>query len=186
MVMTWLAGFLLLGDTGYEARHRSKRQAGAGIGRLGYHRQGHPSGAAADFQSGPGAPVATLWMSSPPAAPEFPDRPAGNPLHRVLEGCALDDLTWIIPEIVQVIVRSSADTMTSAWNDFREAAWNARALRLGPGLWAEPMDPEDPDPYQEELDTYPEEDAVVIKVGQARDALWLITNAPQPLVVHSP
>jgi hypothetical protein len=186
MVMTWLAGFLLLGDTGYEARHRSKRQAGPGVGRLAYHPQGHASGAADDYQPGPGAPVATLWMPSPPAAPEFPDRPAGNQLHGVLEGCALDDLTRIIPELVQAIVHSSADTMTSAWNDFREAAWNARALRLGPGLWADPMDPEDPDPCQEEVDVYPEEDAVVIKVGQARDALWLITNAPHRLVAHSP
>ena len=184
--MTWLSGFLLLGDAGYEARHRSKRQAGPGIGRLG-HRPEYSSGAAADdYESFWGPPVTVPWMPSPRAAPESPERVAGDQLHRVLEDCALDDLARIIPEIVQVIVGSSADTVTSAWNDFREAAWNARALRVGPGLWAEPMDPEDPDPYEEDEDSYPEEDAVVIKVGQAPDALWLITNAPHRLTAHSP
>jgi len=183
--MTWLSGFLLLGDAGYEARHRSKRQAGPGIGRLGYHRTEYSSAAEADdYESGLGPPLAVPWPS-PPAAPEFRDRLANYQLHRVLEGCGIDDLARIIPEIVQVIVGSSADTMTSAWNDFREAAWNARALRVGPGLWAEPMDPEDPDPYEEDADSYPEEDAVVIKVGQAQDALWLITNAPHRLAAHS-
>jgi hypothetical protein len=186
MVMTWLAGFLLLGDAGYEARHRSKRQAGSGIGRLGQHRPEYPSGATASYQPWPDSPAAVPWMPSPPAAPEFADLLASNELHRLLEGCALDDLARIIPEIVQVIVGSSADAVTSAWNDFREAAWNARALRVGPGLWAEPLDPEDLGPYEEEPDPFPEEDAVVIKVGQAPDVLWLITNAPHNLVAQSP
>jgi hypothetical protein len=193
MVMTWLAGFLLLGDTGYEPRHRSKRQVSPGIGRLGQRRRGHPFSAAVSHRPGSGSPVDGSWMPSPPAELEFLDQPGSNQLHRMLEGCALDDLARIIPDIVQVIVRSSADTMTSAWNDFREAAWNARALRLGPCLWAEPLnhtnlDPclEDPDPYPGELDPYPEEDAVVIKVGQAHDALWLITNAPHRLAARSP
>jgi hypothetical protein len=97
----------------------------------------------------------------------------------MLEGCALDDLARIMPEIVQVIARSSESTMTTAWNDFREAAWNARALRLGPRLWAEPTDRTNPGPY-------PDEDAVVIKLGQAREALWLISNAPLSHAIRSP
>lgn len=187
MVMTWFAGFLLLGGDGYEARHRSKRQAGSGIGRLGQRRREHPPDAAVSYWSGSGSPVEASLICSPPAAPEFPDQSTGNQLDRVLEGCALDDLARIIPEIVQVIARSSADTVTSAWNDFREATWNARALRVGPGLWADFMDacPEDPDPCPENIDPYPEEDALVIKVGHARDALWLITNAPGKLAAHS-
>ncbi len=188
MVVTWFAGFLLLWDTGYEPRHRSKRQVSPGIGRLGQRWREYPFSAAAGRRSGSGSPVDASWMPSPPAEPEFGDQPAGSQLHRVIEGCALDDLAQIIPEIVQVIARSSADTMTSAWNDFREAAWNAQALRLGPGLWAESLDPspDDPDPYPGEAATYPDEDAVVIKVGQAPDALWLITNAPRTLAVRSP
>jgi hypothetical protein len=188
MITMLPSGFLLLWDTGYEARHRSRRQASPGVGRLGQRRREYPFGAAAGWRSRPGSPVETSWMPSPLAAPEFPDRPEGNQLHRMLQDCALDDLAGIIPEIVEVIARSSAGTMTSAWNDFREAAWNARALRIGPGLWAEELDPclEDPDPYPDEVDPYPEEDAVVIKVGQAPDALWLITNAPRKLSVHSP
>jgi len=132
-------------------------------------------------------------MPSSAAEPEFDDQPESDHVYRMLEGCALDDLARMIPEMVQVIARSSADTMTSAWNDFREAAWNARALRVAPGLWAEPFDErhltpcsEEAHPYWEETDPYPEEDAVVIKFGQARDALWLITNAPEKHAVRSP
>jgi hypothetical protein len=124
---------------------------------------------------------------------EFSDQSASNQLYRMLEDCALDEIARIMSEMVQVIVRSSAETMTSAWNDFREAAWNARALRLGPRLWAEPFDErrlipcsENAHPYWEEMDPYPEEDAVVIKFGEARDALWLITNTPAKHAVRSP
>jgi hypothetical protein len=182
MVMTWFAGFLLLGDTGYEPRHRSKRQASPAIGWLGQRRrEEYTASAAISPWSGFRSTAGASWMPSPPAESEPDDRPASTQLHRMLESCALDDLARIIPEIVQVMVRSSADTMTSAWTDFREATWNAKALRLGPGLWMEPIDPgpEEPDPY-------PGEDAVVIKVGQAPDALWLITNAPNKLAVRSP
>jgi hypothetical protein len=191
MVTTWFAGFLLLWDTGYEPRHRSKRQVGPGIGRLGQHRRDYPACGEAD-PLGSGSSADGSWMSSPAVEHEFGDQPEGNQLHHMLEGCALDELARIIPEMVQVIVRSSADTMTSAWNDFREAAWNARALRVGPRLWAEPLDDrrlapcsEEAHPYWEEMDPYPEEDAVVIKFGQAHDALWLITNAPDKHAVRS-
>jgi hypothetical protein len=192
MVTTWFAGFLLLWDAGYEPRHRSKRQVGAGIGRLAQRKRECPGSAEAGQRLGSGLPDDGPWMSSPAADPEFGDQLASNRLHRMLEGCALDDIAQIIPEMVQVIARSSAETMTSAWNDFREAAWNARALRVGPRLWAEPFDEghltpcsEEAHPYLEETDPYPEEDAVVIKFGQARDALWLITNAPDKHAVRS-
>jgi hypothetical protein len=191
MVTTWFAGFLLLWDAGYEARHRSKRQVAPGIGRLGQHRRDEPAGAGQPPEPGPTTDGS--WIPRPAAEHEFDDQPASNPLYHMLEGCALDELAQIIPEMVQVIARSSAETMTSAWNDFREAAWNARALRLGPRLWAEPFDErhlvpcsEEEHPYWEEMDPYPEEDAVVIKFGQARDALWLITNAPAKHAVRSP
>ncbi len=191
MVTTWFAGFLLLWDAGYEARHRSKRQVAPGIGRLGQHRRDEPASAGQPPEPGPTTDGS--WMPRPAAEHEFDDEPASNQLYHMLEGCALDEIAQIIPEMVQVIARSSAETMTSAWNDFREAAWNARALRLGPRLWAEPFDErhlvpcsEEEHPYWEEMDPYPEEDAVVIKFGQARDALWLITNAPAKHAVRSP
>jgi len=86
----------------------------------------------------------------------------------MLEALAVDDLTTIIPQIVQVVAHSSAQTMTTAWNDFREATKSARPLGLE-GHDCPFLHPASPG-------SYPQEDAVVIKVGQANDVWWLITN----------
>jgi hypothetical protein len=86
----------------------------------------------------------------------------------MLEACAVDDLTRMIPHIVQVVAHSSAQTMTTAWNDFREATKNDRLLGL--------EDHDCPFLHPANPGTYPEEDAVVIKVGQANNVWWLITN----------
>jgi hypothetical protein len=147
MVVTSLASFLLLWATGYEPRHRSKREIG--IGRLARRQRRDIFGAGVSGTDGPGWPAETSWFPSPPPEPWFPDRLESEQLRRALEGCPLDELTRIIPEIAQVIVHSSAYTTTSAWNDFRAATRNN-----------------------------PQEDAVVIRLGPAHEALWLITNAP--------
>jgi hypothetical protein len=86
----------------------------------------------------------------------------------MLEACAVDDLTRIIPQIVQVVAHSSAQTMTTAWNDFREATKSAQPLGLD-GHDCQFLHPANPG-------SYPEENAVVIKIGQANDVWWLITN----------
>jgi len=148
MVVTSLASFLLLWDAGYEPRHRcSKREIGTG--RLARRQRNDPFNREVDGMDGPGWTAQTSWLPSPPAEPEIPDRPESDQLRRVLEDCPPDELTRIIPEIAQVIVHSSAYTMTTAWNDFRAATRNN-----------------------------PQEDAVVIRLGAAHEALWLITNAP--------
>jgi hypothetical protein len=147
MVVTSVASFLLLWATGYEPRHRSKREIG--IARLARRQREDPFGAGVSGTDGPGWPAETSWLPSPPAEPGFPDRLESDELRRALEGCPLDELTRIIPEIADVIVHSSANTMTTAWNDFRAATGNN-----------------------------PQEDAVVIRLGPAHEALWLITNGP--------
>jgi hypothetical protein len=159
MVVTSLASFLLLWDTGYEPRHRHSRRE-IGIGRLARRQRKDVFGAGISE---------TSWLPSPPPEPWFPDRLETDRLEtdrletdrletdrletdrlrRALEGCPADELTRIIPEIAQVIVHSRAYTMTTAWNDFRAATRNN-----------------------------PQEDAVVIRLGPAHEALWLITNAP--------
>jgi hypothetical protein len=147
MVVTSFASFLLLWDTGYEPRHRSRR--GIGIGRLAGRRPKDPFGTRVSPAAETGWPAETSWFPSPPAEPEILDRLESDRLRRVLEGCPSDELARIIPEIVQVMVHSSANTMTAAWNDFREAAWNNL-----------------------------QEDAVVIRLGRAQEPWWLITNGP--------
>jgi hypothetical protein len=168
MLMTWSAGFLLLSDTGYQPRHRSKRRAGLGLGRLTQRTREDASCARVSRPTGPREPVTTSWLASPPAQPAFPVQLERGQLRRMLEGCAVDDLTRIIPQIVQVVAHSSAKTMTTAWNDFREAPKNARPLGLE-GHDCPFLHPSNPG-------SYPEEDAVVIKIGQANDVWWLITN----------
>jgi hypothetical protein len=171
MLMTWFAGFLLLSDPGYRPRHRSKRRAGAG--RLTQRIREDASCARISRPAGRGEPATASWLASPPAVADFPGQLACGQIRRMLLDCAVDDLTRIIPEIVQVVAHSSAGTMTAVWNDFRQAAENGRALGLD-GHDCPFLDRPAPGPY-------PEKDAVVIKIGQANDALWLIANGfPYP------
>jgi len=170
MVMTLCAGFLLA-DTAYQPRHRSKRRNGLGLGGLPLRRREDLSGARIGRPPGPRLAMDDAWMPSPPEDSYIVDELAGGQLRRLLEGCALDELARIIPEIVQVIVHSSASTATTGWNQFQEATWNARALGLGSHRWLESYD-------RRNLGPYPDEHAVVIKLGRAHEALWVITNGP--------
>jgi hypothetical protein len=147
MIVPSLASFMLLWDTAYEPRHRSKREIG--IGRLARRQPSDAFSTKVRPPAEPGWPTETIWMPSPPAEPEFPDRQESDRLRRVLQGCPPDELSRIVPEIVQAIAGSSASTMTTAWNDFRLATRNN-----------------------------PQEDAVVIRLGRAHDPCWLITNGP--------
>ena len=147
---------MMVWDTGYEPRHRhSKREIG--IGRLARRQRKDIFRTRVSPPAEPGWPTETIWMPSPLAEPEFPDRLESDRLRRVLEGCPLDELSRVIPEIVQVIAHSSASTMTTAWNDFREAARDN-----------------------------PQEDAVVIRLGRAHDPWWLITNGPRNHAMGAP
>jgi hypothetical protein len=168
MLMTWSAGFLLLSDAGYQPRHRSKRRAGLGLGRLTQRTREDASCARVSRPAGPREPRTASWLASPAAEPAFPYQLERGQLLRMLEACAVDDLTRIIPQIVQVVAHSSAETMTTAWNDFREATKGPRPLGLE-GHDCPFLHPANPGPY-------PQENAVVIKVGQANDVWWLITN----------
>jgi hypothetical protein len=188
MVVTSIASFLLLWGAGYQPRHRTKRETGTG--RLARRRREEdPLSTGADQPAEHRWPTQTPWMPSPPAAarwtpsppatacwmpspstqpswrpslwaetswppgpttePEFPDRFENDRLRDMLEDFPLDELTRIIPEIVQRVVHSSANTVMTAWDDFREATWNNL-----------------------------QEDAVVIRLGRAHEAWWLITNGP--------
>jgi hypothetical protein len=192
MLMTWSAGFLLLSDAGYQPRHRSKRRAGLGLGRLTQRTREDVPCARVSRPTRPREPETATWLASEPfsssrdrprtlgretggrkgfsptAEPAYPHQLERWQLSRMLEACAVDDLTRIIPQIVQVVAHSSAQTMTTAWNDFREATKTDRPLGLDSHdcPFLHPANP----------GSYPQEDAVVIKIGQANDVWWLITN----------
>jgi hypothetical protein len=142
LAVTSLASFLLLWDNGYEPRHRvSKRESGTG--ELARREPTGLAGAEPEY----GGRLEPEYGGRP--ASEFPGRLDSEGLRRVLEACPLDELTRIIPDVVRVVVHSSGNTMTTAWNEFRDATRND-----------------------------PQEDAVVIRLGRANEALWLITNGP--------
>jgi len=153
MVVTSFASFLLLWESGYQARHRSRR----GIGRLAGRQLKDPFDTSVSPAAEPEWPTETFWMPSPPVEPEVLDRLERDRLRRVLEGCPLDELYRLIPEIVQVIADSSANTMTTAWTEFREDIWNN-----------------------------PQEDAVVIRLGRAHEPWWLITDGPRNHAMGTP
>jgi hypothetical protein len=92
-------------------------------------------------------------------------------MRRMLEACAINDLTETTPELVQLIADSShtSATLMSAWTDFREAIRDAYALHHGTRAWWEFFSRQD-------LGSYPEIQAVEAKLSMADDAWWLITS----------
>jgi hypothetical protein len=62
--------------------------------------------------------------------PDFLDLLTIGEIRRMLEGCALDDVSQIVPELVGLIAHSSHTraTLTSAWNEFADATRDAFAL----------------------------------------------------------
>jgi hypothetical protein len=128
MGMTWLPA-LRPSDAAYQPRHRSTRQGGDGMARFDrdtWHgspgQPGRPTGARpwAD-------PNETIDATS---EPDFLDLLTIGEIRRMLEGCALDDVSQIVPELVGLIAHSSHTraTLTSAWNEFADATRDAFAL----------------------------------------------------------
>jgi hypothetical protein len=90
----------------------------------------------------------------------------------MLECSAINDnLTNPVPELVSLVAHSShtSATLAGAWTEFQQATRDAYALRVGRRVWSEFFRPQ-------ELGSYPEEEAVTIKLGVADDAWCLITS----------
>jgi hypothetical protein len=162
MVISWLAGFLMLG-AGYQPRHRSLRRAQEGAGGPEHRRWRvtWPAEVLADAQ----------WIGSPATVPDQLDHLTSLEVRRLLDDCALDDLRRALPELVCAIAHWShtAATLTGAWDRFREATRDAYALHVGTRGWQEFFE-------REELGSCPDEDALWIKLGQADHAWRLITT----------
>lgn len=162
---------LMMWDFGYQPRHRSTRRALVSAGRLsldGWDDPPFPGDGRPDW---PESQTDASWLASPADEPDLLDQLTSDQLRRLLERCALDDRTRNIPELVLAIGHSShsAATLTSAWREFRQATRDSYALRLRTRRWTEFFGRED-------LGTHPDEDAVELKLHQADDAWWLITN----------
>jgi hypothetical protein len=88
-------------------------------------------------------------------------------IRRILEGCAIDDPTTVVPELVQLIAHSSHTpaTLSRAWSEFEEATRDVYALRLRLRDWSALVEPDEPD-----------DDALALMLGYADGAWQLITR----------
>jgi hypothetical protein len=175
MVMTRLTGFSLW-NIGYQPRHRSPRRDYADADWLAQWPGEDPSHAAADLLTETGSPADSSGLAGESAEPDnFLDQLTSGQLRRILEGCAINDVTKITPDLVQVIAHPSHNgaTLASAWREFQEATRDSYELHLGRRAWWEFFDSED-------LGPFPEIEAVEIKLRDADEAWSLITNGRFP------
>ncbi len=105
MGMTWLSGVLPL-DAGYHPRHRSTRRDDLDIDRLeeSWHEP------LPEQESGPadtGLSSEMVEVTEDLPAQCFLDQMTVGEVRRILEGCALHDVTRVVPELVQLIAHSS-------------------------------------------------------------------------------
>jgi len=171
MGMTWLSGVLPL-DAGYHPRHRSTRRDDLDIDRLeeSWHEPlpEHESGPA---DTGLSSEMVEVTEDLP--AQCFLDQMTVGEVRRILEGCALHDVTRVVPELVQLIAHSSHTpaTITRAWSEFEEATRDVYALHLRIRNWSVLF-------RRDELGACPHEDAAESVLSYADYAWRLITRGP--------
>jgi hypothetical protein len=172
MALSWFAG-VLVSDTGYQPRHRSIRRTGNGFDRLDFTGEGvlpesESSPTEADPFAGP------LVLDEDQESQDFLDQLTFGEIRRILEGCALDDPTKIVPELVQLIAHSAHTpaTLTRAWREFEEATRDVYAMHLRNRDWSAVF-------RRDEASSDPNEDATALMLSYADDAWRLITRGPQ-------
>src|SRR5262245_57873003 len=105
MGMTWFTGVLPL-DTGYQPRHRSTRRGELDIDRLEDNwREPLPEAESGPDGARPSSEMVEVTEDLP--AQCFLDQMTVGEVRRILEGCALHDVTRVVPELVQLIAHSS-------------------------------------------------------------------------------
>jgi hypothetical protein len=171
MGMTWLTGVLPL-DAGYQPRHRSTRRGELDIDPLeDLWHESLPELESAPADAGPASEMVEVKEDLP--AQCFLDQMTVGEVRRILEGCALHDVTRVVPELVQLIAHSSHTpaTITRAWSEFEEATRDVYALHLRIRNWSALF-------RRDELGACPHEDAAESVLSYADYAWRLITRGP--------
>ena len=175
MGVTWLS-VAAQSRGAYRPRHRSARQnADSDFGMTGW--QSRPPRIHWDVAgAAPAAGHAGIAYQPPEAASL--DRLTIGELRRILEGCALDELGRVVPELIQLVAHSSHTraTLAEAWNDFEEATRDAYALQLRMRDWSEFF-------RHDELGAQPDDAAVAIKLTDADEA-WRLIICGVPGTAH--
>jgi hypothetical protein len=172
MGMTWLTGALPV-ETGYQPRHRSTRRSELDIDRLGdgWHDP-VPEPGSGHAVAEPSSEKVEVTEESP--AQCFLDQMTVGEVRRILEGCALHDVTRVVPELVQLIAHSSHTpaTITRAWSEFEEATRDVYALHLRFRNWSALV-------RRDELGACPHEEEAESVLSYADYAWRLITRGPK-------
>ena len=172
MALTWLAG-VLLSDTGYQPRHRSTRRTGSCVDGLDCTGENGLPGSErtpteADSFTGP------FDLVSDEESQDFLDQLTFGEIRRILEGCALDDPTKVVPELVQLIAHPAHTpaTLTRAWSEFEEATRDVYAMHLRNRDWSALF-------RRGAASSCPDEDATALMLSYADDTWQLITRGPK-------
>jgi hypothetical protein len=168
MGMTWFP-MAIQPHVGYRPRHRSTRRNGTGAELDRRDR----IDAAGQWER----PANAIVYAGPPAAiGQFSylrsfDGLTSDEIRHVLEGCALDELSQVVPGLVHLIAHSSHTpaSLTVAWTEFEAATRDAYALHLNMRAWSDFF-------RQDQLGPNPSEHAVAIKLSHADEAWQLITR----------
>jgi hypothetical protein len=168
MGMTWITG-ALFSEAGYQPRHRSPRQAGNGGDRHASVVQDDLSWP--DCEPAPSRSCA--GRGEVDSGQDFLDQLTFGEIRRILEGCALDDPTTVVPELVPLVAHSSHTpaTLARAWGEFEEATREAYALHVRIRDWSAFFG-------QGEVRSHPSDGAVALLKGSADDAWRTITQGP--------
>ena len=167
MAVNWFSG-ALLSEHGYQPRHRSTRRGGNNVddSTLSWLDNSPEPG---DEQAYANSCMEPPEFDADHSAHDALDQMTFSEIRRVLEGCALDDPTTVVPELVQLIAHSShtPETLAWAWSEFEEATRDVYALRLRMRDWSALV-------RRDELDG----NAVALMLSYADDAWQLITRGP--------
>lgn len=166
MALTWLS-MGTLGEQKYQPRHRSTGRTGTGFDEPDPYWMTISSGP----ESRPAAASSSAErpeMDDDHPAQDFLDQMTFGEIRRILEGCALDDPTTVVPDLVQLIAHSShtPGTLASAWSQFEEATRDVYALHLRIRDWSALFRRDEPD------------DAIALMLSYADEAWRMITLGP--------
>jgi hypothetical protein len=167
MALTWHA-LGLPGENRYQPRHRSTGRTENGFDEPGSYWLDHLSGpGSGSVTTGPSAERQEFDDDQP--AQDFRDQMTFGEIRRILEGCALDDPTTVVPDLVQLIAHSSHTpaTLASAWSQFEQASRDVYALHLRIRDWSALFRRDEPD------------EAVALMLSYADEAWRMITLGSQ-------
>lgn len=140
--MTWLTG-AVPAEARHQPRHRSTRRGETLIDQydrawrdcsLGF--AGRPADPGPVWPVSPVRPLRPVSETSEAtdaqAGESFLDQLTAGEVRRMLEGCALHDLSRAMPDLVQHVAHSSHTpaTISKAWSEFEEATRDMYALQL--------------------------------------------------------